>query len=97
VWLSEKLFWNRYAPRPLLAKRNRSLSNIPASQMESRMTNKVKSKAPNIADLRAGTAGSVLIIDADANFAGRPPEKRIDDLPPASPNLHVPAGQTTHE
>ena len=61
------------------------------------MTNKAKSKPLKMADLRNGIAGSVLVVDTNGNFAGQPPAKHGDNLTPASPDLHEPEGQATHE
>ena len=61
------------------------------------MTNKVKFKPLKMADLRKGIAGSVLVVDTNANFAGQPPAKLGDGLALVSPDLHEPDGQATHE
>jgi len=50
-----------------------------------------------MADLRKGIAGSVLVVDTNANFAGQPPAKLGDGLALVSPDLHEPDGQATHE
>ena len=61
------------------------------------MTNKAKAKPKKMADLRDGIAGSVLVVDTNANFVGQPPAKHGDGLASVSPDLHEPEGQATHE
>ena len=53
-----------------------------------------KSEAPKTPDLRNGVHGSLLIEGEDA---GQVSQTSKADLKIASPDLEVPAGQTTHE
>jgi hypothetical protein len=56
-----------------------------------------KHKKPTSPDLRQGVEGSVLLKDANENFAGKAPSTTEGGAEPVNPGVGEPVGQVTHE